>query len=69
MLVSLQLVLIDFKFFKFQQSFESVKLWLKEIDYYADQNVKRLLIGNKSDLIQRVLDFDTAKVNILLLKR
>jgi hypothetical protein len=36
---------------------------LKEIDGYGDQNVKKLLIGNKCDLIaERTVDYIIAKV-------
>tara|TARA_B100001121_G_C18693475_1_gene624042 strand:+ start:3505 stop:4095 length:591 start_codon:yes stop_codon:yes gene_type:complete len=32
------------------KSFYNIKNWLKEIDYYCDDNIKKVLIGNKSDL-------------------
>ena len=32
------------------KSFFNIKNWLKEIDYYCDDNIKKVLIGNKSDL-------------------
>lgn len=32
-------------------SFTNVKQWLQEIDRYAGENVKKLLIGNKCDLV------------------
>jgi len=45
-----------------QVSFNNVKQWLQEIDRYACENVNKLLVGNKSDLInKRVVDLDTAK--------
>merc|ERR1712226_547920 len=45
-----------------QDSFDNVKQWLQEIERYAGENVKKLLVGNKSDLTQRKqVDFTTAK--------
>lgn len=32
------------------ESFEVVKGWLNEIDCYVNENVNKLLVGNKSDL-------------------
>merc|ERR1712159_596359 len=44
------------------ESFEAVKGWLNEIDRYANENVNKLLVGNKSDLTsQKVMDYATAK--------
>jgi GTPase SAR1 family protein len=46
-----------------QESFNNVKQWLNEIDRYANENVNKLLVGNKSDLTsKRVVDYQTAKV-------
>jgi Ras-related protein Rab-1A len=46
-----------------QESFNNVKQWLNEIDRYANENVNKLLVGNKSDLTsKRVVDYATAKV-------
>jgi aromatic ring hydroxylase len=46
-----------------QDSFNNVKQWLNEIDRYANENVNKLLVGNKSDLTsKRVVDYQTAKV-------
>ena len=40
-----------------------MKQWLNEIDRYANENVNKLLVGNKSDLTaKKVVDYQTAKV-------
>ncbi|KAL3159544.1 hypothetical protein ABBQ38_009960 [Trebouxia sp. C0009 RCD-2024] len=45
-----------------QESFNNVKQWLNEIDRYANENVNKLLVGNKSDLTtKKVVDYQTAK--------
>lgn len=45
-----------------QQSFKDVKHWLKKIDHNASGNVRRLLIGNKCDLItNKKIDTCSAK--------
>ena len=50
-----------------QESFNNVKQWLNEIDRYANENVNKLLVGNKSDLTaKKVVDYQTAKVSVLL---
>ena len=44
------------------ESFNNVKQWLSEIDRYANENVNKLLVGNKSDLTsKRAVDYETAK--------
>ena len=44
------------------ESFNNVKQWLNEIDRYANENVNKLLVGNKSDLTaKRAVDYETAK--------
>lgn len=50
-----------------QESFNNVKQWLNEIDRYANENVNKLLVGNKSDLTaKKVVDTQTAKVMSLV---
>lgn len=50
-----------------QESFNNVKQWLNEIDRYANENVNKLLVGNKSDLTaKKVVDYQTAKVSMRL---
>merc|ERR1712216_977496 len=44
------------------ETFEHVKTWLHEIDRYASENVNKLLVGNKSDLVQkRAVETEAAK--------
>merc|ERR1711920_1222057 len=43
------------------ESFSNVKQWLHEIDRYANENVNKLLVGNKSDLPTKKVDYQTAK--------
>merc|ERR1712010_195769 len=44
------------------ESFTNVKQWLNEIDRYANENVNKLLVGNKSDLTAKLaVDYETAK--------
>lgn len=46
------------------ESFNNVKQWLNEIDRYANDTVCKLLVGNKSDLVEnKVVDTQTAKVH------
>eukprot|EP00127_Corallochytrium_limacisporum_P006672 Clim_evm51s232 gene=Clim_evmTU51s232 len=45
-----------------QESFSNVQTWLSEIDRYATENVNKLLVGNKCDLLdKKVVDYTTAK--------
>lgn len=47
------------------ESFNNVKQWLNEIDRYANDNVCKLLVGNKCDLVEsKVVDTQVAKVSI-----
>lgn len=44
------------------QSFYNVEQWMKEIDRYKLKHVVKLLVGNKSDLVdQRKITYDRAK--------
>ena len=51
-----------------QESFNNVKKWLEKIKRNTCENVQdvpKLLVGNKSDLVSRkVVDFSTAKVAV-----
>jgi len=43
-------------------TFNNVKQWLEEIDRYASENVNILLVGNKSDLVdKKVVEQSVAK--------
>ena len=43
-------------------SFNNVKQWLQEIDRFASESVSKILVGNKSDLVnRRVVDYAVAK--------
>ncbi|KAJ9459246.1 Ras-related protein Rab-1A [Diplonema papillatum] len=44
------------------ETFHNVKTWLKEIEKYATDNVSKLLVGNKTDLVvKKAVDHGTAK--------
>ena len=43
-------------------SFQNVKTWLNEIQKYASENVSKLLVGNKCDLVnKKAVEYVTAK--------
>jgi Ras-related protein Rab-1A len=45
-----------------KESFNNVKQWMGEIDRYACENVNKLLVGNKCDLVdEKTVDTNTAK--------
>ncbi|KAI0668357.1 GTP-binding protein ypt1 [Trametes maxima] len=44
------------------ETFSNVKGWIQEIERYASEGVKKLIIGNKSDLVERkVVEYSVAK--------
>ncbi|CAJ1009669.1 ADP-ribosylation factor family/Ras of Complex, Roc, domain of DAPkinase/Gtr1 [Leishmania naiffi] len=44
------------------ESFNNVKTWLSEIDKYASENVNKILVGNKCDLVtKKAVDTQMAK--------
>eukprot|EP00760_Papus_ankaliazontas_P004678 PhM_4_TR12023/c0_g1_i1/m.54900/K07874/RAB1A; Ras-related protein Rab-1A len=44
------------------ESFQNVKTWLSEIGKYAADNVNKLLVGNKCDLVnKKAVEYATAK--------
>lgn len=48
------------------ESFNNVKQWLSEIDRYASDNVCKLLVGNKCDLVEnKVVETEKAQVRVL----
>ena len=36
-----------------RDSFNSIQMWLKEIDNFASEGVARLIVGNKCDLTSK----------------
>jgi len=50
-----------------QESFNNIRQWLGEIERYANENVNKLLVGNKCDMTtKKVVDYTTAKVDSTL---
>ena len=44
------------------ETFSNVKGWMQEIERYASEDVKKLIIGNKSDLVEKkVVEYSVAK--------
>lgn len=43
-------------------SFQNLSQWIKEIERYSSENITKLLVGNKSDLVdQRKISFEQGK--------
>ncbi|CAF5117206.1 unnamed protein product, partial [Rotaria magnacalcarata] len=56
-----QAVIIVFDVTK-AESFDNLKVWLEELNQHLDQSVKKILVGNKYDLIyDRVVGRETAQ--------
>ena len=55
-------VLIERSYVRHTETFSNVKGWMQEIERYASENVKKLIIGNKSDLVEKkVVEHSVAK--------
>ena len=48
-----------------EESFNNVKTWLNEINRYANENVNKLLVGNKSDLLRRDMASDKFRHDVI----
>ena len=48
-----------------QDSFTHVNDWLNEVNRYASEGTCKLLVGNKSDRTDKVVQYETAKVRTL----
>ena len=56
-------VLIECSYARPTETFSNVKGWMQEIERYASEDVKKLIIGNKSDLVEKkVVEYSIAKV-------
>ena len=47
-----------------KKSFDGIKKWMKEIGVFADADACKLLVGNKTDLDNRVISTDEGRVSI-----
>ena len=55
-------VLIECSYMCPTETFSNVKGWMQEIERYASEDVKKLIIGNKSDLVEKkVVEYSVAK--------
>ena len=43
------------------ESFYNISKWNEDVDKYGTEDVKRVIIGNKSDLYNKIVDFDAGK--------
>ena len=43
------------------ESFYNISKWSKDVETYGTENVKKVIIGNKCDLYNKIVDFDAAK--------
>ena len=42
-------------------SFKNIKFWLDELDKYASENISKMIIGNKCDILKREVDYSVAR--------
>jgi GTPase SAR1 family protein len=45
---------IHFYLNSIKESFENVKYWFNEIERHGNENVNKMLVGNKCDLISKI---------------
>jgi len=44
-----------------RESFENVESWMKQIEEHASEDVCKILVGNKSDMDNRCVDYEEGK--------
>ena len=42
-------------------SFYNISKWNKDVEKYGTEDVKKVMVGNKCDLFNKIVDFDSAK--------
>ena len=42
-------------------TFKNIKFWLDELDKYASENISKMIIGNKCDILKREVDYSVAR--------